>query len=71
MKIELTEQQRESVQKGEAVRLPAPEIGQDVVLLRADTYAALRELQEEEREQKAFRKAGLRCATKWMKDNPY
>ena len=36
--IELTEQQRQSVKNGEAIRIPAPEIGEDVVLVRAAQY---------------------------------
>lgn len=71
MSIELTEEQRQAVLNGEAVRLPAPEIGGDVVLLRAEEYESIRELLEDEKQQKAFREAGLRSAVRWMKDNPY
>lgn len=71
MSIELTEEQRQAVRQGEAVRLPAPEIGGDVVLLRAEEYESIRELLEDEKQQKAFREAGLRSAVRWMKDNPY
>jgi hypothetical protein len=71
MTIELTEEQRQAVMKGEAVRLSAPEVGGDVVLLRAEHYDSLQELLEDERQQKAFREAGLRSAMRWMKDNPY
>ncbi len=66
MSIELTEEQRQAVIKGEVVRLALPEIGQDVILLRADTYEDIREVLEDERQQKAFREAGLRCARKWL-----
>lgn len=71
MSIELTEEQRQAVIKGEVVRLALPEIGQDVILLRADAYEDIREVLEDERQQKAFRQTGLRCARKWLKDNPY
>lgn len=71
MSIELTEEQRQAVIKGEVVRLALPEIGQDVILLRADAYEDIRAVLEDEKEQKAFRQAGLRCARKWLKDNPY
>ena len=40
--IDLTEQQRQAVRDGEAVRLAAPEIGEDVVLLRAAQYETMR-----------------------------
>lgn len=71
MSIELTEEQRAAVIHGEVVRLAAPEIGQDVVVLRADTYDDIRAILEDERQQRAFRQTGLRCATRWLKDNPY
>ena len=51
--IELTEEQRQAVKNGEAVRLPSAEIGEDVVLLRATQYEKIRELLEDEREQRA------------------
>jgi hypothetical protein len=46
--IELTEEQRQAIRSGEAIRLPAPEIGEDVVLMRATEYDTLRELAEDE-----------------------
>jgi hypothetical protein len=71
MSIELTEDQRQAVLSGEAVRLSLPEFGRDVVLLSTTEYEELRELREDDRQQKAFRHAGLRSALRWMKDNPY
>jgi len=71
MSIELTEEQRQAVINGEAVRIAAPEVGGDVVLLRAEQFESIRELLEDERQQKAFREAGLRSALRWMKENPY
>jgi hypothetical protein len=71
MSIELTEEQRQAVRNGEAVRIAVPEVGGDVVLLRAEQYEGLLELLEDERQQNAFRQAGLRSALRWMKDNPY
>ena len=56
---------------GEVVRLHTPDIGGDVVLLRAEEFETLQELLEDERQQKAFREAGLRSAIRWMKENPY
>jgi PHD/YefM family antitoxin component YafN of YafNO toxin-antitoxin module len=71
MSIDLTEEQRQAVMNGEPVRLPVPEVGGDIVLLRAEEYESIEELLEDERQQKAFREAGLRSAMRWMKDNPY
>ncbi len=46
--IELTEPQRQALRSGEAVRLPAPEIGEDIVLVRASQYEHLVELADHE-----------------------
>jgi hypothetical protein len=48
--IELTEQQRQAVRNGEAIRIAAPEIGEDVVLLSATQYQNLRDSLEGQRE---------------------
>ncbi|MBL8797499.1 MAG: hypothetical protein JNM56_26600 [Planctomycetia bacterium] len=71
MSIELTEAQRQAVRQGEAVRLSAPEVGGEVVLLRAEEYDSIRELLDDEKQQRAFREAGVRSAVRWLKDNPY
>ena len=51
--IELTDKQREAVKNGEAIRIAAPEIGEDVVLLCATAYENLKELLSDSREQGA------------------
>lgn len=51
--IDLTEEQRQAVKNGEAIRLVAPEIGEDVVLLRAAQYENMCELLDDRREQEA------------------
>jgi hypothetical protein len=40
--IELTEEQRQNVLQGNPVRVTAPELGTDCVVLRADVYERLR-----------------------------
>jgi hypothetical protein len=69
--IELTEEQRQAVRNGQAIRLPAPEIGEDVVLMRAAQYESLRELAEDEREQQAVLRYSMKQAAKAAKENPY
>lgn len=69
--IELTDDQCQALISGEPVRVSAPEIGADVVLVRAEQYESIRELLEDKREQKAFREVGLRSAMRWLKENPY
>jgi hypothetical protein len=43
MSIELTDEQRQAVINGEALRLPVPAVGGDVVLLRAEELDRLTE----------------------------
>lgn len=69
--IELTEQQRQAVKNGEAVRIAAPELGEDVVLLRAAQYESMRELLEDQREQQAILRYAMKQATKIAQENPY
>jgi hypothetical protein len=74
MSIDLTEQQRQAVLNGEAVRLQAPELGTTVVLLREEQFQRLQALLEEEQDRKAqeaFLKASQQSAVAWMKENPY
>jgi hypothetical protein len=46
--IELTEDQRQQVRQGKTVRVPAPEIGADCVVLRADVYERLKSVVEDD-----------------------
>ena len=69
--IELTEQQRQAVKNGEAIRLPVPEIGEDVVLMRATHYESMQELLEDQREQRAVLRYSMKQAAKVARENPY
>jgi len=69
--IELTEEQRQAVRNGEAIRLAAPEIGEDVILLSVTQYENLRELLEDQREQEAVLRYSMKQAAKVAKENPY
>jgi hypothetical protein len=69
--IELTEQQRQAVKNGEVVRVSAPELGEDVVLLSAAQYESIRALLEDEREQQAVLRYAMKQATKIARENPY
>ena len=60
--IELTEQQRQAVRNGEAVRVNAPELGEEVVLLSATQYQNIRELLDDEREQEAVLRYSMKQA---------
>ena len=69
--IELTEQQRQAVKNGQAVRITAPEIGEDVVLMRATQYDSMRESLEDQRDQRAILDYSMTQAAKAAKENPY
>ncbi len=69
--IELTDIQREAVKNGEAIRVPAPEIGEEVVLLRAREYDRMREALEDEQEQRAVLRYSMEQARKVAKENPF
>ena len=69
--IELTEQERQAVRNGEAIRVAAPEIGEDVVLLRATHYESIREFLEDQREQRAVLNYSMKQASKVAQENPY
>jgi len=69
--IELTEQQRQSVKNGEAIRIPAPEIGEDVVLLRAAQYDSMRESLDDQRAQEAILRYSMKQARKVAQENPF
>ena len=69
--IDLTEEQRQAILKGEAVRIPSPEIGEDLVLLRGALYEKIRELLEEEREKAEWAKLSRKAANRWAQENPF
>ena len=69
--IELTEQQRQAVKSGQAIRVSAPEIGEDVVLLSATQYENMQESLEDRREQDAVLRYSMKQAAKVAKENPY
>ena len=69
--IELTERDRQAVKNGEAVRLAAPEIGEDIVLMSAKQYLDMRELLDDKREQAAVLRYSMKQASKAAKENPF
>ncbi len=69
--IELTDQQRQSLINGEAIRIAVPEIGEDVVLLSAAQYQKLQESLEDQREQEAVLRYSMKQASAVAKENPF
>ena len=69
--IELSEQQRQAVRNGEAVRIAAPEIGEDVILLSVTQYESMCDVLEDQREQEAVLRYSMKQAAKVARENPY
>ena len=62
--IELTDEQRQALKNGHAIRLPAPEIGEDIVLLRATQYENMQESIEDQSAQRTVLRYALQQAAK-------
>jgi hypothetical protein len=69
--VNLTLEQIEAVKKGEVVKLPLPEVGGEVVLLRAETYEEMRETLEDDREKAAWAALGRKAVDLWARENPF
>lgn len=71
MSMKLTEEQIDTLKKGEPVRMPAPQLGDDVILIRASAFEELDEILRDEREQQAIREFAARQAARVARENPY
>lgn len=69
--IELTQQQQQAVKEGDVVRLSAPDIGEDIVVLTAAQYENLCESLADQREQRGVLRYSMKQARKVAEDNPY
>jgi PHD/YefM family antitoxin component YafN of YafNO toxin-antitoxin module len=69
--IELTEQQRLAVKRGETIRVTTPELGEDVVLMSAAQYESMREALQDKETQQAVLRYSMRQATAAARENPY
>jgi hypothetical protein len=67
MTIQLTDDQRQAIERGEPVRVQADGIG-EVVVLTATSYA---EELETNADLAAWAKLSIRAASKWTEENPY
>lgn len=69
--IELTEEQRQEIREaGEPFYLTDPDTKQEYVLLRAESYAKVRDILEEERTRQAIAKVARRNAAGRIQDEP-
>jgi hypothetical protein len=73
--IELTEEQASVLKQGYPVRIAAPQLGGEIIVLLADdresTEAVLQETLDDLREKAALSRAGQRAASSWMRENPF
>ena len=67
----MSERQWQAVRDGEAVRVDAPELWEEVVLLSATQYQNIRDLLDDTREQEAVLRYSMRQAAKVARENPY
>ena len=58
----LSEEQRTAVEKGDAVRVMAPEHGKEVVVLGGDLYESIKELLREEEELRVIAEVAMENA---------
>ena len=69
--IQLTEEQNQALRNGEPVRLPWPDLGKEVVLLRGEDFARIQMLLEDDREKAAWAAVGRKAASRWAQENPF
>jgi hypothetical protein len=67
--MKLTAEQIEALKKGELVRVSLPEIGGDVLVLRADRHEDIREVLEEERQRRAMSAVAIQNAIGRMNED--
>ena len=69
--MNLSADQIEAVKQGRAIRVPAPEIGEEVLVVRGDAIAAIAALLQHEAEQNTIARVSYEQAVAWGKENPY
>lgn len=69
--MNLTQEQVEALRRGKPVRVASPEIGEDVLLVRASAVGQLQDELEDEREKEAWARLGMQAASAWAEENPY
>ena len=69
--IQLTDEQSQALRNGKPVRLPLPDLGQEVVILRGEDFARIQMLLEDDREKAAWAALGRKAADRWAQENPF
>lgn len=69
--IELNEKQQQALRNGEAVRVAAANMSEDLVLLRGEDYARIQALLEDEREKAAWAGVARKAGTRWAQENAF
>jgi PHD/YefM family antitoxin component YafN of YafNO toxin-antitoxin module len=69
-RIVLSEQQKQAVKNGEALRVALSEIGAEIVLMRATEYESIREMLDDLPEQQAVLRYSMKQAKKVAEENP-
>jgi hypothetical protein len=69
--IQLTDQQKDAVRKGEAVFVEASGLGEDVVILSMSQFRHIQEMLDDQREQGAVLRYSQQQAAEVARENPY
>jgi hypothetical protein len=69
--IALTEEECQAVRNDEAVVVPSPELGENLVVLRAKHLELIREALADQQEQKAVLNYSMKQAAKVARQDPY
>jgi hypothetical protein len=69
--FDLTNEQRQAILEGQPVHIPAPDLGGEIVVLRADAYEAIRDQLEDKQEKPAWAKMARKAASRWSDENPF
>jgi hypothetical protein len=68
--IKLTDEQRSAVESGDPVRVMAPELGREIVVVRADLYDIVSELLQEESDREVIAGIAVRNAMARLEEAP-
>jgi hypothetical protein len=68
--IQLSEEQRTTVENGGAIRMLSPEFSTEVVVMRADLFDSVKELLDEERQRQIIARIAMKNAVQRMSEQP-
>jgi hypothetical protein len=67
----LSAEQIADLKRGLLVRVSSEEVGEEVIVVRASTFAEMTDSLDDDAEKRAWAKLGAEAAARWAKDNAY